>query len=753
MTRAKTSRPALSKAVARPRLFRRLDSAARAPVIWVWGPPGAGKSTLVSSYLEARAIAHLWYQVDEGDGDLATFFYYLGQAAPHRRRALPLLTPAYQPDISAFSRRFFRDLLGRFKSSYVIVLDNYQEVSAADAFHDVVRHLIEETPQHGRVIVISRSEPPPILARYRVHQRMEFVAWEDLRFTPGEAARLLRASSAARWRPVMVRSLYESADGWGAGLVLLAKQASSQPLRTRQIAPTAAEVLFDYFEEEILTRVDRNTRDVLSQTAFLPHLTATTAADLTGLREAGDVLARLHRRNYFTNRRADRSPVYEYHRLFRAFLLSHACRSYDATRLSDIRRRAAAIAESYGLIDAAASLLREGEEWTLLAALIGRAAPQLLAQGRRDTVERHLTLLPTSTLQASPWLLYWRGVCGFAWRHSESRRDLEDALRQFEQQADAAGVFLAWSALVWTAEAESNLAGLDELRRQFDTLALDYRTSTSIDVETRVAAAMLSIIRSRGSHDSEPWAHRALELARQSPDKELYAITAFNWFIHYFETGNHVEAVLVVNDMRTLIRSHDTAPEVALAASMVVVWCEALTGDPAYRATAAQALQNAEALGIFHAARFGIVCGALIGALGNGDLESARVFAGEFEKHQSTLGLGYRAVYAMYQMHASLARGDVAGADARRAEMVRCTEASGWLFFTVATHLLSAQVLGGLGDIENARTDFNRAVEFARAMQSPYVDFMVQLTRADLSLNSGQSSDSLHALRSAMTLD
>src|SRR5258707_14254910 len=98
MALAKTSRPTLATTtVARRRLFRLLDRARRKPVTWVWGPPGAGKTTLVASYLQARKVRTLWYQLDEGDADVATFFYYLGVAAPRRRRPLPLLTSQYRP--------------------------------------------------------------------------------------------------------------------------------------------------------------------------------------------------------------------------------------------------------------------------------------------------------------------------------------------------------------------------------------------------------------------------------------------------------------------------------------------------------------------------------------------------------------------------------------------------------------------------------------------------------------------------------
>src|SRR5215831_15571234 len=106
MALAKTTRPTLAPTtVARPRLFRLLDRARRKPVTWVWGPPGAGKTTLVVSYLQARKVRTLWYQLDEGDADVATFFYYLGVAAPRRRRPLPLLTSQYRPGLGLFARR------------------------------------------------------------------------------------------------------------------------------------------------------------------------------------------------------------------------------------------------------------------------------------------------------------------------------------------------------------------------------------------------------------------------------------------------------------------------------------------------------------------------------------------------------------------------------------------------------------------------------------------------------------------------
>ena len=68
---AKLTRPKPYDALSRPRLYALLDEAAAGyPIVWVGAPPGAGKSTLVSDWIQARDRPNLWYQVDPGDAVL-----------------------------------------------------------------------------------------------------------------------------------------------------------------------------------------------------------------------------------------------------------------------------------------------------------------------------------------------------------------------------------------------------------------------------------------------------------------------------------------------------------------------------------------------------------------------------------------------------------------------------------------------------------------------------------------------------------
>jgi len=132
-TLAKLTPPRLPKVVERTWLYKQLDHARKQrPIIWITGLPGMGKTTLITSYLRARKLKPLWYQIDSGDADLATFFHYLGlactHAAPRYKQPLPHLTPEYLPGLPIFTRRFFETLYSRFKTPTLLIFDNYQEV-------------------------------------------------------------------------------------------------------------------------------------------------------------------------------------------------------------------------------------------------------------------------------------------------------------------------------------------------------------------------------------------------------------------------------------------------------------------------------------------------------------------------------------------------------------------------------------------------------------------------------------------------
>ncbi|MDQ3797451.1 MAG: AAA family ATPase, partial [Pseudomonadota bacterium] len=283
---AKITPPKLSGVYPRERLFKLLDEGRRCPVVWICGLPGAGKTTLAISYLQALQLGTVWYRLDEDDADPATLFYYLGlaakKAAPRRKKPLPLFTPEYLKGFPAFSRHYFRDLYARLPQPFVVVFDNYHDIGTESPTHEVMRYALEEVPSHGNVIVLSRTEPPEQLARLRANNEIQLVGPETMRLTLEESRGLLASHHGLPLSEEYLKQLIEQTQGWAAGLILLSELGESAAPPPAIHDSRQLQAVFDYFAGEILCRTDSETQEVLLATALLPVFTAPLAENFTG---------------------------------------------------------------------------------------------------------------------------------------------------------------------------------------------------------------------------------------------------------------------------------------------------------------------------------------------------------------------------------------------------------------------------------------------------------------------------------------
>jgi LuxR family maltose regulon positive regulatory protein len=269
---AKLTRPAAGSLLRRERLFRQLDAAARRRIAWICAPGGAGKTSLVATWVATRGIAALWYRLDPGDADLGALFQSLRAAVPERPGAEPL--PAFSPAIHAspgtFAQGFFDAWFARLDEAITLVFDNYEQVPADAQVGEVLAALLTVMPERARVVVLSRGRPPAALARWEASPDLADIGWDDLRFSADETAAL-----AAQWGVVdagLVAPLTASSRGWAAGIVLTLRAARAGVL-VHDDGSESPRGLWNYFAEEIFTRLPATTQQFLLRCAFLGDIT------------------------------------------------------------------------------------------------------------------------------------------------------------------------------------------------------------------------------------------------------------------------------------------------------------------------------------------------------------------------------------------------------------------------------------------------------------------------------------------------
>lgn len=444
---AKLSRPQHQDILARERLFAWLDAHASTPVIWVVGPAGAGKTTLISSYFERR-VEPVWYQVDAGDNDVSAFFSQLAMAAPvagKQTAALPRFTPECLLDLPGFTRRFFREFFARFPESGTLIFDNQQDATAPE-FNGLLREAFAEVPQTAQVVIISRVPPPPELARMQANRSLAVLDWELLRFSEDETQAMARRHGIEDL--VVIAKLQAVCQGWAAGLVLLLSQQRHTLVTPSQPMDQSCETVFDYLATEVFERAAPEVQSFLLDTTFLPQMTVAMAAEISGNPHAESLLSQLHREHFFTDRRTAVAPTYQYHALFRAFLQGQVVKTLTPERQQALMRRSALLLDQDGQWDAAIHVLAQAQVWPEAVSLLMKHAQSLVMQGQTQTVLAWIDLIPGPVQVDVPWIAFWKGVCRLFMDPFSARIDLKTAYEQFQQQAEMFGQLMAAVAMV-----------------------------------------------------------------------------------------------------------------------------------------------------------------------------------------------------------------------------------------------------------------------------------------------------------------
>ncbi|MDH4232602.1 MAG: hypothetical protein OEW04_11320 [Nitrospirota bacterium] len=778
---AKITRPGVSGILQRKRLFRLLDESRRQPVIWITAPGGYGKTTLVADYLDSHKLPCLWYQVDKGDDDPATFFYYLGlaskKAAPRYRRPLPLLTPEYLLGLPTFTLRYFEEFYrrvqvdkassGRVKirgkhmtAPFFIILDNYQEVPASSMFHEIIRGAMEFVPDAIKVIVISRTGPPEAFARMRANSRMGIIGFDELRLTEEETAGIMRLKVKDAFTKDCVKSVHGRTQGWAAGLVLLLEKLRRGEGEAGSCNEGETEMVFDYFASEIFQKAEADTQVFLLKTAFFPYMDVRMAERLGAANNARRILSDLVRNNYFTERRHKSNPVYQYHPLFRDFLLSKTRDFFTAEDIRRLQQETALLLEEAGNVEDAVNLYLSSSDHEGVIRLIMTHAPAFVAEGRSRVIDKWIMSIPKEMRDSAPWLLYWLGVCRMIFNGEESEECLERAFNEFRLRKDALGTYLSWAGIV-----DCNYMGMRDswkLDKWIDVIGEVMREHPSFpsrEVEAHVSGGMLYALSARRpNHPAiNDWAERLNTILPKIRGTYL-KMNLFSYLsTHYLWKGDigrlRYQIKLMNNEVQLM--AHSASPTYPLALiylKHLEATCSYLVAEPE-----ASLKRLKEAMGIgdtngIHVWDFLLLGQSVSAAFCSSDfvpaeelLKRMRSFLGmvsnfciSYYHHQNAWYTFLRGNDKESLMHAELS--------------LEYAIASGNVFACICSHIAMANVSFKAGGHQKALQLLTHALKTSRRMNSNVGEFMALITEAHFAMEKGHEEKCLEALRNAFAI-
>jgi LuxR family maltose regulon positive regulatory protein len=206
-------------------LVEGLDEGLNGKLTLVSAPAGYGKTTLVSSWVNAIQTPAAWFSVDEGDNDLSRFLAYLASALqtrfPETGESLLIgLQSPQSPPTEHLLTTLINDVHG-IGSDFILVLDDYHFIDSKPV-HDALIFLLDHLPPQMHLVLAGRTDPPLPLSRLRVSGNLNEVRSADLRFTLKEASTFLQELAGIEISPEGLQALEIRTEGWIAGLMLAA---------------------------------------------------------------------------------------------------------------------------------------------------------------------------------------------------------------------------------------------------------------------------------------------------------------------------------------------------------------------------------------------------------------------------------------------------------------------------------------------------------------------------------------------------
>jgi LuxR family transcriptional regulator, maltose regulon positive regulatory protein len=440
--------------VSRPHLLALLQQGMQRPLTLVSAPAGSGKTTLLAEWATTITQPVVRLSCESADNDPARFLSYLLATLAQLDEGVgrpdlvdhPWYARAHEQALTAP----LNDLTRLLQQDAVVILDDYHLITA-DAAHACVRFLLEHLPARLHLMIATRVDPPLPLARLRARNHLSELRIDDLRFASPEVEAFALTMGLTLTREAL-RLLHTRTEGWIAGIQLLALALRGHADATAflQASRSTHRFLLDYVSEEVLAQQPTEMQRFLLRTCILEQLTGPLCDAVTGESGGRERLLVALEANLFVSALDDTQTWYRYHPLF-AEVLRTRLHALEPDLAPALYFRASCWYEQQHREEEACEYALLAGDQLRAAALLENLIPHLLEQGKFLQMQKFLSQLSPSLVEASPTL--WVALISLPMLRTgiqgTDTQTMASIIEQIEQQiqAHAREEEVAWAEL------------------------------------------------------------------------------------------------------------------------------------------------------------------------------------------------------------------------------------------------------------------------------------------------------------------
>ncbi len=437
--------PARANLVARPRLLDQLAAGLERAFTLISAPPGFGKTSLLSQWVQHSTMPVTWVTLEEADNDPVRFWHsiIIALQLAHPRISSHPQVALHTPQQTAIeaSLTALINTLAALPEPFALILDDYHLIEAS-IIHQSLAFLLDHLPAQMRLVIASRTDPPLPLAHLRARNQLTELHAADLRFDADEAASFLNQAMQLNLPKEAITALTTRTEGWIAGLHLAALSLRGRKDTAGFIAAFTGShrYIFDYLTNEILNQQPEQIQEFLLHTSLLDRLSGPLCKAVTGQPQAQALLERLEQANLFLVPLDDERRWYRYHQLF-AEVLRDRLQRLQPEIIPHLHHRAAEWYAHNSLIPQAVSHALAAHDLEHAAELIEAVAETMLKRGEGTTLLRWIEALPEAVLRARPRLSFFHaGVLIVVGRSDAAEARLQTLERELSIDNDPAPV-------------------------------------------------------------------------------------------------------------------------------------------------------------------------------------------------------------------------------------------------------------------------------------------------------------------------